>query len=291
MKNVATELYRAVVAVKQGKESLGLSAKATGPSESLDIAFTGRSRHLLRVLSETFAQSESDFASTLLNHGLSETLKILPDVLSDEEFARVEERIIAEIGLSAYLSLQPVIPYEKGLPLPNFAEVSTRKGVTFGKWVKSEDSVLVCDIHTQEVLFTFGIADRPEMSVDGITWQWKGSNVKPLFGVSAQAECLVDALEEADILIVGSEGYLYKEDEYSGDLVFASFSNFAEHALAKDEEFKKLFHVTEKAGSVSIEPTSSAMSTAEKTDNGSWICGIYTLQALTVNNVIISPEE
>lgn len=282
---VNSNLYRAIVTVAHGKESPG------GSSELLDIAFTAQSRQLLRVLSETFVQSEGEFASTLLKHGLSETLKILPDVLADDTFSQVEERVIAEIGLAAYLRLQPVLPYQKGLLQPNFAEVSAREGVFFGKWSKSDESVSVCDIHTQEVLFTFRIADRPKMGIDRMTWEWNGSNVKPLFGEPIQVETLVDALEVANILILGAEGYFCKEDEFSEDLVFSSFENFAEHALVKSDEFKKLFRVIEKEGNVSIEPTASALSVAEKGEDGRWMCGGCALLPLSVVNVIICPEE
>ncbi|MFA0809497.1 hypothetical protein [Microbulbifer epialgicus] len=291
MKDVATEVYRAVVALEQGTASQGSYAKKPESSETLEVTFTKRSRHLLRVLSETFAQSESEFASTILNHGLSDTLKILPDVLSDKEFAQVEEQIVSDIGLSAYLSLQPVLTYQKGINLTNFAEVSTGDDVYFGRWLEKDGVVSICDFYSHDSLFIFEIKDRPIMSIDGVTWQWSGLNVKPLYGESISHELFVSALEKADILILNSGEYFYKKDEYSSELIFSSFSNSVSESCVMSSEFKKLFRVTETQGNISIEPTSNVFSAAEKGEDGFWICGQCSLLPISVNNVIISPED
>lgn len=291
MKNVSTELFRAVVAVHQGSNPTNGSATAAADTKTLEIAFPGRSSRLLTVLSETFAQSENDFASMILSHALSETLKVLPDLLTNDQFAEVENRIISGMGMAAYLQLQPVFPFHKGLTIPNYAEISSRQGVVFGEWQASADEISIVDLYSKDPLFTYQTKSKPDVSFDGITLQWKESNVKPLYAEANAHETFVGALEAADILILGDQGYLYKEDEYTGDLVFAPFSNFKEQSILKDQEFRKYFRVDEKGGTFTIEPLSFALSQAQKNENGDWSCGGVVLRAVSISNVIISPEE
>ncbi len=288
MKNVATELYRAVVAVKSRQVREGTLANE--PGESLDIAFTGQSRHLLRVLSDTFAQSESDFAATLLNHALSETLKIMPDVLSEKEFTLLENRIIEELGLSAYLTLQPIFPFEKGMSYPNYAEVSTKTGIVLGKWHCQEAQVAIDDPVTGKTLYSYPKSTTPEMSVDGITWQWSGTNVKPLYTQSVSTGNFVEDMERADVLLIEGVGYFYREDEYLDDLKFASYSNTQEECVA-EKSFRFAFKVDDRSDGVTIEPTPEAMGVAKLSENGVWEVGDIFVRAFTLQNVIINPAE
>jgi len=291
MKTVSNELFRAIVAVQKVDDLQGQSTPAASLTKKMDINFPGRSYHLLRVLSKAFAQSETDFASMILSHALSETLKILPDILSDEDFAKVEDRIIGSLGLPAYLRLQPVFPFQKGLLIPNYAEVATREGVYFGEWKFNEESVSVVDLASRTTLGNFEIKSKPEVSFDGITLQWKGCNVKPLYGEVQETDSFIGALQSADLLIIGDAGYLFKQDEYTDDLIFAPFANFSESNILENPSFKENFKVTDISGSFTVEPLSTAFSNAQKHDANTWICGGVLLRAIAVNNVIVSPEE
>lgn len=291
MKTVSNELFRAVVAVHNVDSSGGLSTPAASLTKSIDITFPGRSYHLLRVLSEAFAQSETDFASMILSHALSETLKILPDILPDDEFAMVEDKIIGSLGLPAYLRLQPIFPFRKGLMIPNFAEIATKQGVFFGQWRYRDDQVTILDLCSKSPVATYNTTTKPEVSFDGITLQWDASNVKPLFGEVEDKETFIGALEAADILVIGESGYLYKQDEYSDDLIFAPFANFAEQGILNNKLFKEYFKISEIGTSFTIEPLSTALSAARKNNGNLWMCGGVSLRAISVNNVIVSPEE
>jgi hypothetical protein len=289
MKNVATELYRAVVEVKSRKVSEDALMNVP-PDESLDIAFTGHSRHLLRVLADTFVQDESDFAATLLNHALSEALKIMPDVLSDEEFALLENRIIVELGLSAYLTLQPIFPFDQGITYPNYAEVSTKAGVVFGKWNNQKNQIVVDDPFTEKTLYSYPKSTTPDMSIDGMTWQWSGTNVRPLYTQPLSSGNIVEDMGRADVLLIEGVGYFYREEEYLDELKFISYSNTQEESVV-GSSFRLAFKVDDLSDGVRIEPIPEAMMMANILESDAWEIGDIHIRAYSMQGVIINPAE
>ena len=288
MKNVTTELYRAVVAVKSRKESE--EGLMDVPDESLDIVFTGNARHLLRALADTFAQDESDFAATLLNHALSEVLKIMPDILSENEYVLLENRIIEELGLSTYLTLQPIFPFDQGITYPNYAEVSTKSGVVFGKWSNQENQIVVDDPVTEATLYSYPKTTTPDMSIDGMTWQWSGTNVRPLYTQLLSSGSFVEDMERADVLLLEGVGYFYREEEYLDDLRFISYANTQEEGTAK-RSIRLAFKVDDLSDGVRIEPIPEAMGMAKKLKSSIWEIGDIHISAYSMQSVIINPAE
>lgn len=289
MKDVATELYRAIVSVKT------VGDKATDQrrdvSSSLNIEFGGDTRQLLRVLAETFVQSEEHFASNLLHHALSETLKVLPDILPQQDFADLEEKIITTLGMPAYLSLRPIFDYDSGLEIPDYGEVSTREGVILGRWEKNQGSISIVDTATGKELYCYQISDRPTVSIDGTTLQWAGTNVKPVYLNQLQNRNLVRDLELADVIRVGDCGFLYREDEYEDSVSFKPYSNL-DRACFKDPRFLSLFDVKDcDNGGCLIEPTSKLFSLASEGQDGAWYASGLRIAGYSSSEVIINPVD
>tara|TARA_R110002072_G_scaffold303138_1_gene495386 strand:- start:1665 stop:2534 length:870 start_codon:yes stop_codon:yes gene_type:complete len=286
MNKVSPELYKAISSVKNTKET-----NATFPSDQLGINFSGDSRRLLKVLSETFSQSEADFAETILLHALSETLKVMPDVLSEKEFNKLEERIIKELGLAAYLSLRPVFPFAQGIQLPNFAEVSSQKGIILGKWLNTEEMIVINDPVTDKSLFSYSKGIQPELSVDGFTWQWVGTNVKPVYLQPVNSKNFVSTIDSADVLFIEGVGYFYREDEYLDDLKFSAYSNI-ENKIIQHKEFTDLFSVIgNEQSTYSIQPKTDAFKMAHQKSYGEWEIGKVRIQIFSLHNVMISPDN
>jgi hypothetical protein len=286
MNKVSPELYKAISSVKNTKET-----NTAFPIDQLGINFSGDSRRLLKVLSETFSQSETDFAETILLHALSETLKVMPDVLSEKEFNKLEERIIKELGLAAYLSLRPVFPFAQGIQLPNFAEVSSQKGIILGKWANTEEMIIINDPVTDKSLFSYSKGIQPELSVDGFTWQWVGTNVKPVYLQPVNSNNFVSTIDSANVLFIEGVGYFYREDEYLDDLKFSAYSNI-ENKIIQNKAFTDLFSVIgNEQSTYSIQPKTDAFKMAHQKSCGKWEIGKVRIQIFSLHNVMISPDN
>jgi len=287
MRKIASELYRTVVSVKRRQIADGVSS---GQADSLDITFSGQSRLLLRVLSESFEQSEEEFASTLLHHALSESLKIIPDVLSKEDFVLLESQLINKLGLEAYLSFRPIFPFKLGVSYPNFAEVSTKAGVSFGQWFNEKDQISIGDPITGKTLYIYPKSIKPEVSIDAVTLQWEDTNLKPVYVHPVATGDLIEDLDRADILFILGIGYFHREDEYLDDYKFVSYSNTSED-LTSELNLRASLKTDQLSNGTRVEITPEAIRVAKPTKEGSWEIENISIQAYTMQNVIIDPAE
>ena len=288
MKDVATELYRAVISVKANGEKLG---KIDAKDSSLELEFGGETRQLLKVLADTFIQSEEHFASNLLHHALAETLKILPDILPSGEFESLEQRIIGTLGISSYLSLRPIFGYTQGLGIPNYGEITTKNSIVLGSWDCLEKTVNITDPFTGNELYSYSLDNKPSISIDGTTLQWAETNVKPIYLSPVNSGNLVNDIENADILRVGESGFFYREDEYVDALSFKPYSNY-NRELIQDARFTDLFNVRGiENGEPLVEPKSKLYSSASQSEDGSWYVGAMRVVGYSSSEVIINPAE
>jgi len=253
----------------------------------LNLKFSGDARNLVAVLADNLEQSEPELVSTLLNHGLSESLKALSELLSNDEFANLKKRLISELGFSVFLDLKPEFTYAQGLSIPNFAEVTVPHKTFLGRWTYSQNQVMIQEIHSPEVIFTFDDTHKPELSVDGVSWQWGEKNIVPFYVEEITPGDFEEDISNANLLVFGENGCFYREDEYLNELTFSSYDNASDMGLVNSKELAEIFEVRINKDKAVLKYKGNAKALIDHENNSGWNIVGTTLKLYKLHNVII----
>lgn len=196
----------------------------------------------------------------------------------------MQQEIIENSGLTGYLKTGPIFPLSEGLRLANIA---TSNGYYLGKCCDGSINLDITDLNTGAKLFNYESNPLPTRSADALTMQWAGTNVKPLYSEKIITDDLEIALNWANLLIINSDVYCYRDDENPEILSFVTFAN--SEWIHEGSKITSVIDVTDDGKEQVLDFAKMIAAQWKSASKGAWRYKEVSVQCYQWQNIIIDP--